>query len=284
MAVDLFDQLSEGSLSEPFMFGYQTFDDNFRKMWSFDQDQVFVTRSSFKKQFPLLSEIPLIKGAAIKGLVEVMRRCGIGCDFCEVTLRPLRYYEPEMVVREIEANRKAEINNAWFHSDEIFAYRHGRSFEPNEEALIQLFTPIVDTGVTHANPTHGRISVPSGYPELIGKLSRILRAGPDNWIGVQMGLETGSDELAKRHMPNKTLPLRIGPDGTWSQIVAEGVTNLNKYYWRPAFTVQIGQEVSEDNWMTIGLINDMSDAVCGAGILCRSSRRCFDRVLPAATA
>ena len=262
VAVDLFDQLSDESLSDPFMFGYQTFDDNFRKMWSLDPSQVFVTRASFKKQFPLLSEIPPIRGPTMKGLVEVMRGCGIGCDFCEVTLRPLRYYEPEMVAREIEVNLKAGIHNAWFHSDEIFAYEHGRDFEPNEEALTRLFTAIMDTGVAHANPTHGRISIPAAYPDLIAKLSGILRAGPDNWIGIQIGLETGSDELAKRHMPNKTLPLHIGPDGTWSEIVIEGVMNLNKYYWRPAFTVQIGQEgeTPEDNWMTVGLVNDMSNA------------------------
>jgi hypothetical protein len=56
--------------------------------------------------------------------------------------------------------------------------------------------------------------------------------------------------------------LHIGPDGTWAEIVTEGVVNLNRNYWRPAFTVQIGQEeeTPEDNWTTVGLINDMSDA------------------------
>ena len=262
VAVDLFDQLTEGTISDPLMHGYQTFDESLRKMLYFDSNGVFVTRASFKKQFPLPNEIPIIRGATMKGLVEVMRGCGIGCDFCEVTLRPLRCYEPDLVAREIQVNLTAGIDNAWFHSDEIFAYEHGRNFEPNEDALIRLFTSIMDTGVTHANPTHGRISIPAGCPELIEKLSGILRAGPDNWIGVQMGLETGSDELAKKHMPNKTLPLHIGPDGTWSEIVTEGVMNLNRYYWRPAFTVQIGQEseTPEDNWMTVGLINDMSNA------------------------
>ena len=35
--------------------------------------------------------------------------------------------------------------------------------------------------------------------------------------------------------------VKIGPDGSWQQIVMEGVRNMNKYYWRPAFTVQVGQ-------------------------------------------
>jgi radical SAM superfamily enzyme YgiQ (UPF0313 family) len=261
-APDLFDQLAEGNLSDPFMFGFQTFDEHHRKLWSVDPERVFVTRATFKKQFPQLSEIPIIKGATVKGVVEVMRGCGVGCDFCEVTLRPLRYYEPETVKREIEVNRKAGISNCWFHSDEIFAYEHGRNFEPNEDALVELFSAIMETGVEKANPTHGRISIPAGFPDLIEKLSAILHAGPENWIGVQIGLETGSDELAKKHMPNKTLPLHIGADGTWTEIVTEGLVNLNRNYWRPAFTVQIGQEqeAPEDNWMTVGLINDMSNA------------------------
>lgn len=261
-AVDLFDGLSDGRIPDEFMFGYQTFDDNFRKVWTLDQKQIFVTRASFKKQFPSLTEIPLITGATVKGLVEVMRGCGIGCDFCEVTLRPLRYYDPENVAKEIEVNLKAGIQNAWFHSDEIFAYGHGPNFEPNQDALVDLFTTIMNTGVHHANPTHGRISIPAAYPDLIAKLSEILRAGPSNWIGIQIGLETGSDELARKHMPNKTLPLHFGSDGSWGEIVTEGLVNLNKHYWRPAFTVQIGQEeeTPEDNWTTVGLINDLSSA------------------------
>jgi hypothetical protein len=46
-----------------------------------------------------------------------------------------------------------------------------------------------------------------------------MKTGPRNWVGIQTGIETGSDELAKKHMPNKTLPLKIGPDGSWLDIV-----------------------------------------------------------------
>ena len=177
----------------------------------------------------------------MKSMVESMRGCGVGCDFCEVTLRPLRYYPVEKIEQEVEVNVKyGGFTNAWIHSDEIFAYKHGPLFKPNEEALIELFSRVMSIpGVTESNPTHGRISIPAAYPELISKLSEIMRAGPSNWIGIQVGLETGSDRLAKIHMPNKTLPLRIGPDGSWADIVWEGVHNMTLYYWRPAFTVQV---------------------------------------------
>jgi radical SAM superfamily enzyme YgiQ (UPF0313 family) len=39
-------------------------------------------------------------------MIEVMRGCGRGCKFCDVTLRPLRYYPVEKVQKEIEINVK----------------------------------------------------------------------------------------------------------------------------------------------------------------------------------
>ncbi|MCL4404575.1 radical SAM protein, partial [Candidatus Marsarchaeota archaeon] len=209
--------------------------------------------------------LPLIQGPVHSGMVEIMRGCGIGCDFCEVTLRPLRYYTNDMIRKEIEVNvRQGGFDNAWLHTDEFFGFRHTKpTFEPNEDALIDLVTNVMSIpGIKRTNPTHARISPATAYPELLEKLSKIMRAGPSNWIGVQVGVETGSDSLAKKHMPNKTLPLHIGPDGTWSEIVWNGTRNMTKYYWRPAFTIQSGQkdETPEDNWDTVALINKMSNS------------------------
>ncbi len=262
----LFEQVAQDKL-DPNMFyqGYASFDDNFRMI--FKPDGRFITRRPGGRRFPRLEDIPNIVRPSMKSMVESMRGCGVGCDFCEVTLRPLRYYPVEKIEQEVEVNVKyGGFTNAWIHSDEIFAYKHGPLFKPNEDALIELFSRVMSIpGVTESNPTHGRISIPAAYPELISKLSEIMRAGPSNWIGIQVGLETGSDRLAKIHMPNKTLPLRIGPDGSWADIVWEGVHNMTLYYWRPAFTVQVGQsdETPEDNWETVALINRLSNSEAG---------------------
>jgi radical SAM superfamily enzyme YgiQ (UPF0313 family) len=259
---ELFEEISTGDVysRRGYFMGYQSFDDDFRKMWV-GHDR-FITRGAGSKQFPTLDELPVIRGPAVKGLVEVMRGCGIGCDFCEVTLRPLRYYDPARVAQEVAVNVAAGYDNAWLQSDEIFAYRHGPRYEPNQEAILELFRSVMSVrGVAHSNPTHGRISIPAAYPELLRKISAVVRAGPDHWVGVQVGLETGSDRLAGIHMPNKTLPLRVGPDGTWQEIVMQGLAAMNRAYWRPAFTVQVGQmdETVEDNWETVAMINRMSE-------------------------
>ncbi|WP_229657406.1 B12-binding domain-containing radical SAM protein [Thermogymnomonas acidicola] len=258
----LFEQIAEDSIDTSVFFnGYWTYDENFRKVMK--KDPVFLARGFSLKAYPKLEEIPSIVEPSMKGMVEVMRGCGVGCDFCEVTLRPLRYYPLEKIVEEIKVNLRGGNTNAWLHSDEIFGYKHGPMFEPNEEALLELFQTVLSVpGVTSSNPTHGRISIPAGYPEMMAKLSKVLRAGPRNWIGVQTGVETGSEELAKKHMPNKTLPLRIGPDGSWQEIVWEGVFVETRNYWRPAFTIQVGQEgeTPEDLWDTIALTNRLSNS------------------------
>ena len=262
IAPEIFEQLGSGDIDgSMFYTGYMSFDDNFRR--AYKDHPRFLTRKPGTPNYPSLEQIPLITGATMKGMTEVMRGCGVGCDFCEVTLRPSRYYTNEMIRKEVEVNVKGGWTNAWLHSDEIFAYKHGRMFEPNEEALTDLFTSVMSIpGLESANPTHGRISIPAAFPELVGKLSNIMRAGPSNWIGVQVGVETGSERLAKIHMPNKTLPLRIGSDGAWQDIVWWGVHNFNRYFWRPAFTVQVGQreEEEEDNWQTVEMINRMSNS------------------------
>ena len=259
--------LEDSSENTEFFHGYQTFDEAFHKQWQ--ANSKFITRYQFSKQFPKLEDIPEIVGPSVKGMVEVMRGCGIGCDFCEVTLRPIRYYPPEKVRREIEVNVRSGMSNAWLHSDEIFAYEHGRNFVPNEEALIELTKTVMTTpGIGHTNPTHGRISIPAAYPDLMKNLARVMRSAPDNWIGLQVGVETGSDRLAAEHMPNKTLPLKVGPDGSWADIVWRGTYVMNKCYWRPAFTVQVGQEdeTPEDNWETVALVNRMSNSTLDNGL------------------
>ena len=262
IACILFKEIAEDSFSSNiFCKGFQTFDEGFHQIFS--SHDKFLSRRQFSKQFPKIDEIPTIRNPSIKGLGEVMRGCGIGCDFCEVTLRPLRYYPLDMVRSEVMVNVKGGSSNAWLQSDEIFAYEHGKNFVPNSEALEELFSVAINVqGVRRTNPTHGRISIPAAYPDLIARLSAIIRAGPTNFIGIQVGLETGSERLARIHMPNKMLPLKIGVDAEWDQIVWQGTYNFNRYYWRPAFTVQVGQpcETPEDNWDTVEMTNWMSNS------------------------
>jgi len=209
-----------------------------------------------------LEEIPDIVEPSMHGMVEVMRGCGRGCKFCDVTLRSLRYYSPEKVKKEIEVNiKKGGSKSAWVHSDDIFVYgmdpRTAKGMEPNREALEELFTAIMSTGVEHTNPTHGTLAGAIADEKLIPNLSKIMKAGPDNMIGVQAGFETGSLRLIGKYADRKLAP--YSPD-EWHWVVKEGVKTLNQDYWIPAFTLIMGldnDEQPEDSWETIRLISEL---------------------------
>jgi radical SAM superfamily enzyme YgiQ (UPF0313 family) len=211
---------------------------------------------------PGVDEIPNIVEPSMHGMVEVMRGCGRGCKFCDVTLRPLRYYSPEKVKQEIEVNiKKGGQRNAWLHSDDIFVYgldpRKTKNMAPNREALEELFKAVMSCGIEHTNPTHGTLAGAIADEKLLPNISKIIHSGPNNKTGVQCGFETGSLRLIGKYADRKLAPYK--PE-EWHWVVKEGVKTLNENHWIPAFTLIMGldnAETEEDGWDTIRLINEL---------------------------
>ncbi len=209
---------------------------------------------------PRIEEIPKILGATMENMVEVMRGCGRGCDFCEVTRRRLRYFPLDYIADEVAQNTKAPRgHNAQLQADDIFLYQleDRRTFAPNEDALKGLFQDVMNRpGVKHAYPTHGTVSAAVMSPSLIRDISGIVRAGPDKWIGIQCGAETGSPRLANISLNHKAAPFSADE---WPELVVKGAEIFNRNYWFPAFTVIMGlpDETPDDAWMTVDLIDRM---------------------------
>ena len=211
---------------------------------------------------PSIDEIPNIIKPSMHGMIEVMRGCGRGCKFCDVTLRPLRYYPVEKVQKEIEVNMKyGGLKNAWIHSDDIFVYglnpRTTKNMAPNREAIEELFKGIMDTGVEHTNPTHGTLAGAIADERLVPNVSKIIKSGPNNHIGIQCGFETGSIRLIGKYADRKLAPFK---PTEWHWVVKEGVKTLNEHYWIPAFTLIMGldnDETMDDSWETIRLIHEL---------------------------
>lgn len=212
---------------------------------------------------PRLDDIPKIVAPSIGGLVEVMRGCGRNCEFCDPNLRLARYQPIDYILDEIKLNVKYGNTHAWVHSEDIFLYdlKDKKNFMPNRESLIELFRSIMSLpGVTGMNPTHGTVAPAAADPELIRQLSKIMRAGPNNYIGIQTGLETGSGKLLWNYMPLKMKP--FGPD-EWAEVVVYGTAVLNANYWFPAYTLIIGLpgETEEDAWDTLALLDAMEKQI-----------------------
>lgn len=210
---------------------------------------------------PKLEEIPPIVGPSMHGMIEVMRGCGRGCQFCEVTLRKLRYFSPEYIQQEASVNARAGLTNAWLQSDDIFLYKveNYRTMMPNADAIKEIFQAAMDVkGIESGNPTHGTLASVAADPDLIEDLSQILNGHADRqkWVGIQSGLETGSVSLVEKIMPRKLLPYQ---PSEWPEVVRESIKVLNENKWFPALTAIIGLpgETADDAYDTCVLLDQM---------------------------
>jgi radical SAM superfamily enzyme YgiQ (UPF0313 family) len=208
---------------------------------------------------PSVEQIPKILGPTMHAMNEVMRGCGRGCEFCEVTLRRPRYFPLDYIADEVAMNTADGQSSIQLHSDDVFLYRleNWRTMEPNEDAVKELFQFVMDQpGVTHAYPTHGTVSAAVTNPGMIGDITKIVRGGPRKWIGIQSGIETGSPALSRAVLHRKAAPFTAEE---WPDLVVEGTEILNRNYWYPAYTIILGLpgETPEDAWMTVDLIDRM---------------------------
>jgi radical SAM superfamily enzyme YgiQ (UPF0313 family) len=202
---------------------------------------------------PSLEEIPEIAGPSINGLVEVGRGCCRGCKFCSVTLRPLRWCPVEKVLREIDVNKKAGIRGSCLHAEDVMLYG-SRNALPNDEKLIKLHEAVVKscngTGWSHCS-----LAAVASKPKLFSRIAEIIQQ-KQPWWGAEIGMETGSSELAAKVMPAKALPFKAED---WPQVVRTGMGLMHDNKLVPACTLIVGvpEETEKDLVKTLELMDDL---------------------------
>jgi radical SAM superfamily enzyme YgiQ (UPF0313 family) len=80
-----------------------------------------------------------------------------------------------------------------------------------------------------------------------------MKAGPNNFIGIQTGLETGSPKVFEQWMPRKGKPFSAGE---WPDAIFEGTCVFNENYWYPVYTMITGLpgETEDDVQESIDLL------------------------------
>ncbi len=206
-----------------------------------------------------MSEIPEITGPTLTGIVECMRGCGRGCDFCAPNLRKKRDFPPERVAREARVNIARGYDGVWLQTEELTLYGCDNQEKwPNEEAIVELFTVLREAGATLIGATHWTFAGVRAAPELVRRLSEINHMGPSHWMGVQPGLEYASTRLVRKYMPYKVKP--YSPE-EYPETVREGIKIMNRHYYYPASTLIVGHpgEEPDEVQMTIDLIRQLSE-------------------------
>lgn len=207
------------------------------------------------KESPSLEEIPDIINPSINGLIEIGRGCCRGCEFCSVTLRPLRWYPFEKITREINVNLNGGVNGVCLHAEDVMLFG-SRNTLPNDEKLIQLHE-LVTKKCASISWSHCSLAAVASKPRLFEKVAEIIRQ-KQPWWGAEVGIETGSGELAKKVMPAKAHPFK--PE-QWPEIVRTGMGLMHDNRLIPACTLIVGvpEETEDDVIRTIELVEDLRD-------------------------
>jgi radical SAM superfamily enzyme YgiQ (UPF0313 family) len=208
------------------------------------------------KESPSLNEIPEIRNPSINGLIEIGRGCCRGCQFCSVTLRPLRWYPYEKIEKELQVNVNSGIKSAIIHAEDVLLYG-SKTVIPNREKVLKLHE-LCKHYVETLSWSHTSMAAVAAAPKLIEEIAELIINDKQEWWGAEIGIETGSPELVKKVMPAKVLPFQ--PE-KWPEVVktAAGIMTGNNLV--PACTLITGlpQEKEDDVVKTIELIDDLKD-------------------------
>lgn len=207
------------------------------------------------EETPKLEEIPNILHPSINGLVEIGRGCCRGCKFCSVTLRPLRWYPVEKILAEIDVNMKAGYAySACLHAEDVMLYG-SKNTTPYDEKIIELHEAVVKKCEGGLSWSHCSLATVALKPKLFQKLAEIILQ-KQSWWGAEIGIETGSPELAKKIMPAKAHPFK--PE-EWPEVVRTGMGLMHDNNLIPACTLIVGvpEETEDDLIKTIELVEDL---------------------------
>jgi radical SAM superfamily enzyme YgiQ (UPF0313 family) len=202
---------------------------------------------------PTPAEIPEIMGASVNGLVEIGRGCCRGCSFCSVTLRPLRWFSVDKILREMEVNRRARNGGVILHTDDVMLYGSKNTL-PDDEKLLKLHLQVLKK-CNSISWSHCSLAAVAAKPKLFGKVAEEIRS-KQPWWGAEIGLETGSPQLAMKMMPAKAHPFKAE---NWPEVVCTSMGIMHDNMLVPACTLIVGvpEETDKDLIKTIELMDDL---------------------------
>jgi hypothetical protein len=207
------------------------------------------------------------------GVVEMTTGCGRRCQFCVPDLNPQIDMPKTRIMDAVRANVRQGNKVISLATEDMFIWGQVHTgtpfFFPNREALVDLYSEIVNTpGVEHHLLSHCTIAPFVVDPELIRQLSELLlpkspihlpllSTHPQKKALVPLiGLETGSVHMARQIMPSKGVPFSIDD---WPSLVLEGLRVANQNNWFPMMTLMVGNpdETDQDVRETLDLVYEM---------------------------
>ncbi|MHA1409360.1 MAG: B12-binding domain-containing radical SAM protein [Candidatus Odinarchaeia archaeon] len=204
-----------------------------------------------------VDKIPIIRNAAVGGVVEITRGCGRGCEFCIPTMRKLRSRPKEDILKEAKVNIEGGEKWITLHGEDVLRYK-ARGFTLDHDAVVNLFRSVNELeGCKGVGASHFSLAAAAQDPQLLNDIADAVGIGTEKtkpWMGCQTGVETGSVRLIKEYMSGKVRPFK--PE-EWPDIVEQAFGYCHDYKWVPAATLILGfpNETDDDVAKTIELLD-----------------------------
>jgi radical SAM superfamily enzyme YgiQ (UPF0313 family) len=172
-------------------------------------------------------------------------------------LRPLRWFPLEKILQEVDVNleRGGGNKSIILHEDDVMLYG-SKTTSPDEEKLLRLHEAVVPKagGIAWS---HCSLAAIAAKPKLFTQVAEIIRQ-KQRWWGVEIGLETGSPQLAAKIMPAKAHPFKAEE---WPEVVRTGMALMHDNMLVPACTLIVGtpEETEDDLVKTMEMMDDVKD-------------------------
>ncbi len=207
-----------------------------------------------------IEKIVPIKHASVNGLIELGLGCPRGCAFCSVGGRPLRWYPLSFIEEEIKTNVREGLDSGILCATDVLLYG-SRTIYPNPDAVLAV-NRLAKSYWDNIGWAHLTLAAALTNKQLIRDLNELLIDGEkQKFIGVEVGIESGSVRMMKKHMPAKPAPF---PVEKWPEVVEEALSLLHENLITPAATLVVGLpgETEDDVIATTELVENLRPYRC----------------------
>jgi radical SAM superfamily enzyme YgiQ (UPF0313 family) len=148
------------------------------------------------------------------------------------------------------------VSGCCLHAEDVMLYG-SKNTSPDEEKLTRLHEFVMKKTDGGLSWSHCSLAAVASKPKLFSKIAEMV-VQKQPWWGVEVGIETGSPEIAKRTMPAKAHPFKAE---NWPEVVRTGMGLMHDNKLVPACTLIVGlpNEKEEDITKTMELVDDLKD-------------------------
>jgi radical SAM superfamily enzyme YgiQ (UPF0313 family) len=201
-------------------------------------------------------KVPILRTPSRCGIVEITRGCGRGCRFCYPTQIPFRSIPLDAILEEIRLNRQGGVPQVSLHSDDAMRYG-SNSLKPNPKSMIRLLKAVKEEikGKRFGFDFFSVASIMQD-PKLLATIAEYMELGERHYSTVEVGIETGSPPLLKRHMSGKVKPFSVKE---WPDLVRAAAQKLHDHQWIVCYSIILGlpDETADDVQRTNELVDDI---------------------------